>query len=175
MIIKGVYKPVFMPHTLAQGSILGSVQNKYNALSDENKFPVYANTWLSSVDVESYLDFAEDVMSFEGRNDTIANTSAMYGCMSAEVFCEGLERIVKSGKEINVDNYVAAMESASIALPLTSDFSGYTLLKYQYGYRIGVTRFGLLKSSDSFDYFEELSEMQDFEKFLRTGDIADIK
>ncbi len=175
MIDNGVYKPVFMPRTLAQSSIIANVKYKYASLSDENKFAVYSNTWLSATDVEPYLEFASDTMSYCGGNEYINNTSSMYGWIAANILCEGIERVIKSGKEITVNNYIDAMESSKIKLPMGSSPSGDTFLKYQGGYRIGVIRMGLLKSSGTFDYFVEYSAMQDFEKFLKTGDIKYIK
>jgi len=175
MIANGIYTPVFLPHNMASSYILISIQYKYKALAAENQFPIYSNFWLSPTDVDNYLKFAKDVMSYEGTNESIANTNAMYGWMGAKIFCEGLERIVEYGKEITPETYVLAMESVPVEVPMCSSVEGASLLDYEDGLRIGITRMGVLKSNETCNAFEEMAGLQNYIKFLQTGKISDIE
>lgn len=174
MISNGIYVPVSLSHNMAASYILTSIQSKYKALAAEDRFPIYSNFWLSPTDVAGYLEFAESVLSYMGNNEYIASTNAMYGWMAANVFCEGLERIVEAGKEITIASYVEAMESAPIKLPMCTSASGDTLLDYSDGVRIGVIRLGFLKTNQSCNAFEEAVSLQSYINLLKTGNIIDI-
>ncbi|MBR5272307.1 MAG: ABC transporter substrate-binding protein [Clostridia bacterium] len=175
MITNGVFKPAFTTYSVAAAQTLTDIKADYDTLAEENKFPIYANAWLSSTDVEAYLAFCEDIMAFSGSNETINNSYAMAGWISATIFCEGLERIVEAGKEITTLNFVEAMESEKIVLKMGSSSTGDSTLDYADGYRIGTTTMSLLKNNDACNAFEEAAGMKNFLDFMKSGDINDIK
>ena len=170
MITKKVYKPVFMSYSLASSDILMSISNQYNALNYHQKFPIYANSWFDYDDEKSRTDFVNDINSYNGGTQYKSDSYAMAGWIAANVFCEGVERIIESGKEINNLTYVEAMESAEIEIKMTS---GATL-NYSDGYRLGTTTMALLESSYTCISFEVADGMKDFYDFIKTGNVDDI-
>ena len=175
MITNGVFKPAFTTYSVAAAQTLTDIKADYDTLADENKFPIYANAWLSSTDVEAYLEFCKDIMAFSGSNETINNSYAMAGWISATIFCEGLERIAEAGKEITNLTFVEAMESEKIIIKMGSSSTGDSTLDFADGYRIGTTTMSLLKNNATCNAFEEADGMKNFIDFMKSGDIADIK
>lgn len=178
MITNGVFKPAFTTYSVAAAQTLTDIKADYDTLSDENKFPIYANAWLSSTDVEAYLAFSADIMSFSGSNETINNSYAMAGWISATIFCEGLERFVEAGGDVaNLTNveFVKAMESDKIIIKMGSSSTGDSTLDFADGYRIGTTTMSLLKNNATCNAFEEADGMKNFLDFMKSGDINDIK
>ena len=171
LIKNGIYKPVFTSYSVATSQTLVDVKSEYDKLSDKNKFPIYSNSWLSGSDMDSYLDFCYDVIAYEGDSETISNTYAMTGWIAASVFCEGLERVIDSGKEITTANYVKAMESDEIDIEMT----GGAELDYSNGYRLGTTTMCLLENTESCTAFTYADDMKDFMKFIKTGNVNYIK
>ena len=175
MITNSVFKPCFTSYSVAAASTLTEIKADYDKLSDENKFPIYCDAWLSSTDVEAYLAFCADIISYAGNNETINNSYAMAGWIAATIFCEGLDRIVAAGKDITTVNFVEAMESDKIIIKMGSSSTGDSVLDYSDGYRIGTTTMSLLKNNDTCNAFEEASGMKNFLEFMKSGDINDIK
>ena len=175
MITNGVFKPAFTTYSVAASQTLTDIKADYDALADENKFPIYANAWLSSTDVEAYLEFCADIIASTGSNETVNNSYAMAGWISATIFCEGLERIVAAGKEITNLTFVEAMESEQIIIKMGSSSTGDSTLDFADGYRIGTTTMSLLKNNDTCSAFEEAEGMKNFLAFMKSGNIEDIK
>ena len=175
MITNGVFKPAFTTYSVAAAQTLTDIKADYDTLAEENKFPIYANAWLSSTDVEAYLAFCADIMAFSGSNETINNSYAMAGWISATIFCEGLERIAEAGKEITNLTFVEAMESEKIIIKMGSSSTGDSTLDFADGYRIGTTTMSLLKNNATCNAFEEADGMKNFLDFMKSGDINDIK
>ena len=179
MISNGIYKPCFTSYSVASATLLVDINAYYSTLSSADKFPIYSNTWISSTDIEAYMEFAWYILAYTGSNESILNSSTMAGWMAATVFCEGVERVLESGKELNNLTYVEAMESAPIELKIgsyaTSAGELVATLDYSDGIRIGTTTMGLLKNNSEYPSFEEAGEAKNFLRFLQTGDIEDIK
>ena len=175
MITNGVFKPAFTTYSVAASQTLTDIKADYDNLAEENKFPIYANAWLSSTDVTAYLEFCNDIIAYAGNNETVSNSYAMAGWISATIFVEGLERIVEAGKEINTDNFVEAMESEKIIIKMGSSSTGDSTLDFANGYRIGTTTMSLLKNNETCNAFEEAAGMKNFLDFMKSGDINDIK
>ena len=169
MITNGVYKPVFLSYSLASASTLTDIKSYYDALDDSDKFPIYANAWLSSTDVEAYLEFCADILASTGSNETLNNSYAIAGWISATIFCEGLERVIEDGDEINNLTYVEAMESKKIFLKMGASSTIDSMLNYANGYRLGTTTMSLLVSNDTCNAFVEAANMKNFHKFITTG------
>jgi len=178
MITNGVFKPAFTTYSVAAAQTLTDIKADYDTLAEENKFPIYANAWLSSTDAEAYLAFCTDIIAFAGNNETVNNSYAMAGWISATIFCEGLQRYVEAGNDIaNLTNveFVKAMESDKIIIKMGSSSTGDSTLDFADGYRIGTTTMSLLKNNAACNAFEEADGMKNFLDFMKSGDINDIK
>ena len=174
MITNGIFKPVFTTYSVAAASTLTEIKPDYDNLAEENKFPIYTDAWLSATDVDAYLEFCEDIMSFSGNDETILNAYAQAGWIAAAIFCEGLDRVIAANKDITTVNFVEAMESEEIVLKMGTSSTGDSILDYSDGYRIGTTTMSLLKSNDTCNAFEEVAGMKNFLDFMKSGDINDI-
>ena len=170
MITKKVCKPVFMSYSLASSDILMSISYKYNALKASEKFPIYANAWFDYDDENSRTEFINDLNRYNGGTKFKSDSYAMAGWIAASAFCEGLERIVESGKEINNLTFVEAMESAKITIGMTS---GATV-DYSDGCRFGTTTMALLKNDAKCIEFVTVDGMKNFHTFIKTGNVNDI-
>ena len=177
MITNGIYKPVFTSYSVAAAQTLIDIKADYDTLAEEDKFPIYANAWLSSTDVNSYLDFCEDILGYVGNNESIAGSYAMAGWIAADVFFQGLERVVlQEDKGITTANFVKAMESKKLTIPMGwSTEAGDSKLDYSNGYRLGTTTMGLLKNNDTCNAFEEAAGMKDYMNFIKTGNVKYAK
>ena len=78
------------------------------------------------------FDWAKD-----GVSAYFLNSYAMAGYVSANVFCQGLERM--NGKVLNWDGFIAAMESAPVNVPMG------TSVNYADGNRVGIDALALNK------------------------------
>lgn len=78
------------------------------------------------------LDWAAD-----GVSANFLNSFAMAGYVSANVFCQGLTRM--SGRDLNWEDYIAAMESAPINIPMGVS------VDYSNGNRVGTESLALNK------------------------------
>ena len=74
--------------------------------------------------------FGAEEWAAEGVSSYFLNSYAMAGYVSANVFCQGLERM--NGKVLTWDAYIAAMESASVNVPMGLSVS------YANGQRVGI-------------------------------------
>ena len=168
MITNGIFKPCFTTYSVATNSTLTSIKPAYDTLTDGQKaqIPIYTNAWLSSTDMKGYTEFCKDVASYTGTNDLAADAYAMAGWIAAATFCEGVERVLESGKELNNLTYVEAMESAPIKLKLgthtTSTGTVVATLDYSDGIRIGTTTMALFKSDATCTTFEQAADAENF-------------
>ena len=166
MINNGICKPCFTTYSVASSYTLLSVKPYYDTLSSSDKFPIYTNSWMSTGDVKGYNEFSTDIIAYTGENTFVLNSYAMAGWIAANIFCEGVERVLESGKELNNLTYVEAMESAPIKLKMgthtTSTGTIAATLDYYGGIRIGTTTMALLKSSDNCDAFEVFADAENF-------------
>ncbi len=182
MISSGIYKPCFTTYSVAAAQTLLDIKPAYDGLSDDAKaqLPIYTNAWLSSTDLEGFAEFGTDIIAYTGENTLSLNSYAMAGWIAANVFCEGVERIIAEGKEITNLTFVEAMESKAITLKLgkvtLSDGTEFnSSLNYDGGVRIGTTTMALLKNDAKCTTFEPAADMKDFLAFMQSGDINDIK
>ena len=182
MISSGIYKPCFTTYSVAAAQTLLDIKPAYDGLSDDAKaqLPIYTNAWLSSTDLEGFAEFGTDIIAYTGENTLSLNSYAMAGWIAANVFCEGVERIIAEGKEITNLTFVEAMESKAITLKLgkvtLADGTEFnSSLNYDGGVRIGTTTMALLKNDAKCTTFEPAADMKDFLAFMQSGDINDIK
>ena len=108
--------------------------------------PIYATSWLdltTEQGMAEYTQFAQVMLAWEAENgiapeDTYSlNSYAMAGYVAAKTFIHGLDQIEAQGLDLTWENYVTAMESAPLHIPMGGDidFSG--------GDRLGVTALAL--------------------------------
>ena len=169
MIANGIYKPCFTTYSNASSQLLLEIKPYYDGLSDDAKaqLPIYTNAWLSSTDLEDFAEFGTDIIACTGENTLSLNSYAMAGWIAANVFCEGVERVLDSGKPLNNLTYVEAMESAPIRIKLGTYTIGSgeridSTLDYSDGIRIGTTTMALLKSDDECTTFETAADAKNF-------------
>ena len=74
--------------------------------------------------------FGTEAWAADGVSAYFLNSYAMAGYVSGHVFCQGLSRM--SGKTLTWEGYIAAMESASVNVPMGNSVS------YANGQRVGI-------------------------------------
>lgn len=108
--------------------------------------PIYATAWLDTsteAGMADYLAFAAVMQAWETENNIspentyVLNSYAMAGYDAGKIFIEGLKYLDSQGKELTWENYIDAMESQHVPLPMggSLDFSG--------GDRLGIADLAL--------------------------------
>lgn len=105
---------------------------------------VYTTAWLDTsteAGMNDYMAFAEVMMAWEaatGATETyVLNSYAMAGYVAGVTFLHGLDQLAAQGKDLTWENYIAAMESASMHVPMGGDIS------FAGGDRLGITALAL--------------------------------
>jgi ABC-type branched-subunit amino acid transport system substrate-binding protein len=137
--------PVFSSYVNADITVVD--HNRYNAAR-----PVYVNAWLDIVDplglygfAQSYWDFVACMTAagFDGNTvgkaNYTANSFAMAGYIAAKVFIAGLTRLETSEAPVTWANYIAAMESEAIDIPMGG------VVDFTDGKRWGIAAMALLQ------------------------------
>ena len=111
--------------------------------------PVYATAWLDTsteVGLNDYYTFAYAMMAWEAANGIdstdplqtyVLNSYAMAGYVAGITFIHGLNQLAANGQELTWENYIAAMESAPMHVPMGGD------IDYAGGDRLGITALAL--------------------------------
>lgn len=98
----------------------------------------------------------------EGVSAYFLNSYAMAGYVSANVFCQGLARM--NGKDLNWEDFIAAMEEAPINVPMGTSVS------YVGGQRIGIAALALNKytpANPNGDVYRGITELAELEAAIR--------
>ena len=110
---------------------------------------VYTTAWLDTsteAGMNDYLEFAGVMMAWEAANGIdstdptktyVLNSYAMAGYVAGMTFLHGLNQVQAQGLDLTWENYIAAMESAPMHVPMGGeiDFAG--------GDRLGITALAL--------------------------------
>ena len=111
--------------------------------------PVYATAWLDTsteAGLNDYYTFMYAMMAWEAANGIdstdytktyILNSYAMAGYVAGITFIHGLNQLAANGQELTWENYIAAMESAPMHVPMGGD------IDYAGGDRLGITALAL--------------------------------
>lgn len=110
------------------------------------RFDIYTNAWvdvLSPAGQAAAGEFVQTITdaSFLDSATKLAyytNAYATAGYIAAEIFIEGLYRVLENGDELNWENYIKAMEQAPISVPMGSE------IDFSYGKRWGIASMSLL-------------------------------
>lgn len=138
--------PVITSYVNASTTTLGALVDA--GFITENR-PVYTTAWLDTsteAGMNDYYAFMYAMMAWEAANGIdstdltqtyILNSYAMAGYVSGITFLHGLKQLAASGTELTWANYIAAMESAPMHVPMGGeiDFAG--------GDRTGITALAL--------------------------------
>ena len=98
----------------------------------------------------------------EGVSTYFLNSYAMAGYVSANVFCQGLERM--NGKDLNWEDFISAMEEDAINVPMGTSVS------YVGGQRIGIAALALNKytpANPNGDVYRGITELAELEAAIR--------
>jgi len=133
---------------------------------------IYVNAWVDvfstkgAADVQRFMATINNSdLSDEKKAQYLTNSFAIAGYIAARVFVEGLERVAEKGEELTWENYIKAMESKIIEIPMggTVDFTG--------GKRWGIDSMSLLKYTpaagevaESFAKVREIEKLDDILK-----------
>jgi len=105
---------------------------------------VYTTAWLDTsteAGMNDYMAFAEVMMAWEaatGATETyVLNSYAMAGYVAGITFLHGLDQLAAQGKDLTWENYIAAMESAPMHVPMGGD------IDFAGGDRLGITALAL--------------------------------
>lgn len=133
---------------------------------------IYVNAWVdvfSTKGAQDVQDFVATInnsdLSQEKKTQYLTNSFAIAGYIAARVFVEGLKRVAEKGEELTWENYIKAMESAPIDIPMggTVDFTG--------GKRWGIASMSLLKytpaSGQIPESFAKVREIETIEDILK--------
>lgn len=153
-----INKPVITSYLSANAVTLGGLV-KSGAVSADR--PVYTNAWLDVTTEEGAADAAvfvgatylyygiTDLTDISHPNYTTAtamclNSYAMAGYCAGMVFLQGLARVQAAGQELTWLNYINAMESEEVDLPMggTLDFSN--------GDRLGIASLALNTTTNQY-------------------------
>lgn len=108
--------------------------------------PVYTTAWLdvtTEAGMADYMTFAAAMAAWEAENgvapeDTyVLNSYAMAGYVAGMTFIHGLNQLQAQDSELTWENYIAAMESAPLHIPMGGELS------FANGDRLGVTALAL--------------------------------
>lgn len=133
---------------------------------------IYVNAWVdifSTKGAQDVQDFVATInnsdLSQEKKTQYLTNSFAIAGYIAARVFVEGLKRVAEKGEELTWDNYIKAMESEPIDIPMggTVDFTD--------GKRWGIASMSLLKYTLATDQtpeaFAKVREIETLEDILK--------
>ena len=137
---------VITSYVNAAATTLGALVDAGSITADR---PVYATAWLdTSTDagMNDYYTFMYAMMAWEALNGIdstdytqtyILNSYAMAGYVAGITFLHGLNQVAAQGLDLTWENYIAAMESAPMHVPMGGeiDFAG--------GDRLGITALAL--------------------------------
>lgn len=109
-------------------------------------FDIYTNAWVDVLSPEGQAAAGEYVATIGGASFLddatklayYTNAYATAGYIAAEIFVEGLMRVVENGDDLNWENYVKAMEQGPISVPMGSE------IDFSYGKRWGIASMSLL-------------------------------
>lgn len=138
--------PVITSYVNASATTLGALVSAGYITSDR---PVFSTAWLDTSTEEGmndYYAFMNAMLAWEAANGIdstdytktyILNSYAMAGYVAGITFLHGLDKLTASGKTLTWSNYIEAMESAPMRVPMGGeiDFAG--------GNRLGITALAL--------------------------------
>lgn len=138
--------PVITSYVNASATTLGALVAQ--GYITENR-PVYSTAWLDTsteAGLNDYMAFAAAMMAWEAANGIdstdatktyVLNSYAMAGYVAGVTFLHGLNQLSESGKELTWANYIEAMESKPMHVPMGGeiDFAG--------GDRLGIVALAL--------------------------------
>lgn len=138
--------PVITSYVSASAVTLGALVEAGSITADRR---VYTTAWLDTSTEEGlndYTNFAGVMMAWEAANGIdstdpmktyVLNSYAMAGYVAGVTFLHGLDQLKAQGTELTWENYIAAMESAAMHVPMGGeiDFAG--------GDRLGITALAL--------------------------------
>ena len=142
---------ILTSYVSANGATMGALAAA-GVMTDTRK--CYAGAWLDIIDKEGVYGFSADYWTFATimnsyeqhlKNDATAvsaygaNSYAMAGYIAGVYFCEGLTRVKKAGTELNWKNYIEAMESEGVTIPMTKGVQ----IDLSKGQRLGITALSL--------------------------------
>ena len=137
---------VITSYVSASVATLGALVDAGSITADRR---VYTTAWLDTSTEEGmndYLEFAGVMMAWEAANGIdstdptktyVLNSYAMAGYVSGITFLHGLNQVQAQGLDLTWENYISAMESAPMHVPMGGeiDFAG--------GDRLGITALAL--------------------------------
>ena len=151
--------PVITSYVSANAKTLGALEAT-GSISAER--PVYVTSWLNVTTEKGYaeyLQFAAEVYLYYGVDLTAAdalthpnyetatamalNSYAMAGYCAGNIFVQGLKAVAAGNKDLTWLNYINAMESTVINLPMGGTLS------YANGDRLGIASLSLSKANMS--------------------------
>ncbi|MDR3318629.1 MAG: ABC transporter substrate-binding protein [Clostridiales bacterium] len=128
---------VVTSYVSASPTTLGNLVND-GSITENRK--VYTTAWLDTGTPDGlagYLQFAAVMTAYETANGITAgtyalNSYAMAGYVAGNLFVNGLKRVGAAGDKLTWANYIKAMESAPIAIPMGGS------VNYANGSRLGI-------------------------------------
>ena len=138
--------PVITSYVNASATTLGALVAQ--GYITENR-PVYSTAWLDTsteAGMNDYLVFAAAMMAWEAANGIdstdatktfVLNSYAMAGYIAGTTFLHGLNQLSESGKELTWANYIEAMESKPMHVPMGGE------INYAGGDRLGIVALAL--------------------------------
>ncbi len=110
-------------------------------------FDIYTNAWVDVLSPAGQAAAGQFVATIGGASFLDEATKLAYytnayataGYIAAEIFVEGLMRVMENEEELNWENYVKAMEQGPITVPMGSQ------IDFSYGKRWGIAAMSLLK------------------------------
>ena len=138
--------PILTSYVNASVATLGAFVDAGYITADR---PIYATAWLdTSTDagMADYMSFAAAMLAWEAANGIdstdptktyVLNSYAMAGYVAGITFLHGLQQLEESGKELTWTNYIAAMESAPMHVPMGGE------INFAGGDRLGITALAL--------------------------------
>lgn len=139
----GFNAKVIASYVNASASTLGDLVSSGAVTADR---PIYATSWLdigTDAGLKDYNKFYEVMSAWEAANNIAPestytlNSYAMAGYLAGTIFCDGLQRVMDAGMDLTWDNYVKALESSPVDLPM----GGH--LNYANGDRLGISDLAL--------------------------------
>lgn len=110
--------------------------------------PVYTNAWLDVTDSEGLFGLSAEYWAYyaiQGARDAkaldggpwVASTYAIAGYIAGKMFLQGLECVLEAEKDLTWLNYIEAMESESVDLPMGGE------INFADGHRYGIADLAL--------------------------------
>lgn len=160
LIKEKVGKPVFTSSNVFENVFA----NEYNKLDEADKFPIYANNWLSLAHLEEALTCGMDILQTYGVTDNVFSPYAIEGWVAADVFMTGLERMLQANENLadnlTAEKYAQAMEAEPIRVMTGVTYTNGnfidTYLDFANGNRAGATMSALKRLNAENAEFEEM-------------------